>query len=120
MKVRAVCAVLACLVLLSSIGFAAAPEYQAGKIIKVEKRQSHSSSGGTDAPSTVEATTYHVSIKIGDKVYVVRYQTDPDAELSWIEGKDVQARVKGKGMYVKKINGKEAKGSIVSTTTAGN
>jgi len=115
-----VCAVIACLALLSGIGFAAGHEYQAGKIVKVEKQQSHSSSGGTDAALKAEATTYHVSIQLGDKVYVVRYLADPDAELSWIEGRDVQARVSGKGMYVKKINGKEAKGSILSTAPVGN
>lgn len=120
MKVRAVCAVLACLALLSGIGFAAAHEYQAGKIVKVEKQKSQASSGGTDAPSKAEVTTYHVSIKLGDKVYVCRYQADPEAELSWIEGKDVQARVSGKAMYVKRANGKEAKGSILSTAPAGN
>jgi len=121
MKVRAVCVIFSCLVLLTGVGFAAA-QYQAGKIVKVEKHESHgpSTQGGTDAPLTREVTTYHVSIKLGDKVYVCQYQTDPEIELSWIEGKDVEARVKGKAIYVKKATGKEARGSILSTSPAGN
>lgn len=120
MKVRAICSVFLGLALVSGIGFAAAHEYQSGKIIRVEKQESHASSGGTDAPSKAEAATYQISIQLGDKVYVCRYQTDPEAEMSWIEGKAVEARVSGKAIYVKKVTGKEAKGSILSTAPAGN
>jgi hypothetical protein len=119
MKVRAVCSVFLGLVLLSAIAFAANHKYQAGKIVKVEKQESHASSGHTDAPLKAEVATYRVSIQLGDKVYVCRYQTDRDAEISWIEGKDVQARVSGKVMYVKRATGNEAKGSILSTAPAG-
>ena len=120
MKVRGVCAAFVCLILLSAVGFAAAHTYQAGKIVKVEKQASHTPSGGTDAPPKANVATYHVSIQLGDKVYVCRYQIDPENDTSWIEGKDVQARVSGKVMYVKKATGKESKGSILSTVPAGN
>jgi hypothetical protein len=120
MKAPPISGVFFGLALLSGVGFAAAPEYHPGKIVKVEKQESHQSSGSTDAPLKVEVATYHISIQLGDKVYVCRYQTDPDAEISWIEGKDVQARVSGKAMYVKKATGKEAKGSILGTRPAGN
>jgi len=120
MKVSRVYAATLCLILLCAVGFAAAHEYQAGKIVKVEKQASHASSGGTDTSLKAEVATYHISIQLGDKVYVCRYQTDPESDISWIEGKDVQARVSGKVMYVKKANGKEAKGSILSTGPAGN
>jgi hypothetical protein len=120
MRAHVVLAVLLCLILLSALGLSAAHEYQAGKIVKVEKHASHPHSGGTDAPSQAAAATYHISIQVGDKVYVCRYQADPEAEISWIEGKAVQARVSGNVMYVKKANGKEAKGSILSTAPAGN
>jgi hypothetical protein len=119
MKVRVVGTVFLCLTLLSGIGFAA-HEYQAGKIIKVEKHQSPTASGGTDAPLNAEVETYNISIQLGEKVYTCRYQTHPGDDISWIEGKDVQARVGGKVMYVKKATGKEAKGSILSTLPAGN
>jgi len=120
MKVRSVCAVFLCLALLSSTGFAAAYEYQAGKVVKVEKQESRASTGGTDAPAKAAVATYRISIQLGDKIYVCQYKTDPDNELSWIEGKEVQARVHGKAMYVKKASGKEAKGPILSTSPAGN
>jgi len=56
-------------------------------------------------------------VQLDDKIYVCQYKAEWD--LSWVEGKDVQARVKGKMIYVKKANGKEAKGSILSTAAAG-
>jgi len=120
MKVRSVCAAFLCLALLSGVSFSTAHEYQAGKIVKVEKQESRASSGGTDAPAKAQVTTYRISIQLGDKIYVCQYKTDPDNELSWIEGRDVQARVNGKAMYVKKASGKEAKGPILSTTPAVN
>jgi hypothetical protein len=120
MKVRGVCAAFLSLILLSAVGFAVAHAYQAGKIVKVEKQASHAPSGGTDAPAKAEVATYRISIRLGDKVYVCRYQTDPENDISWIEGKDVEARVSGKAMYVKKATGKEAKGSILSIVPAGN
>jgi hypothetical protein len=119
MKVRAVYTVCLSLALLSGICIAAAHEYQAGKIVRVEKQESQASSGGTDAPMKAQASTYRISILLGDKVYVCRYQTDSDNDISWVESKDIQARVSGKAMYVKKVNGKEAKGSILSTAPAG-
>jgi len=120
MKVRAICAVLVCLALLSGIGFGAAHQYQPGKVVKVEKRESHAPSGGTDAPLKAEIATYLVSIQIGDKVYVCQYKTYPEDDISWVEGKDVEARVAGKAMYVKRASGKEAKAPILSTGPAGN
>jgi hypothetical protein len=120
MRVLSVYAVFLCLALLCGTGFAAAHEYQTGKIVKVEKQESRASSGGTDASAKAAVATYQVSIQLGDKVYVCRYQTDTDNDISWVEGKDVQARVSGKAVYVKKANGKEARGSILSTASAGN
>jgi hypothetical protein len=120
MKVRVVCTVLLCLALLSAAGFAAAHEYQAGKVVKVEKQESRAPSRGTDAPMKAEVASYHVSIQLGDKVYVCNYDTYSEQDISWVEGKAVEARVSGKVVYVKKANGKEAKGAILSTSPAGN
>ena len=119
MQRRTICSAFLALVLLSGVGFSA-NDYQSGKIVKVDKQESRATTGGTDAPSKAEIATYRVSIQLGDKIYVCRYQTDPDAELSWIVGKDIQARVSGKVMYVKKVTGKEVKGSILSTADAVN
>jgi hypothetical protein len=120
MNVRSVCSVFLGLALLCGISFAAGHEYQAGKIVKVEKQESRAPSGGTDASLKAEVATYRISILLGDKVYVCQYKTDAERDISWVEGKDVEARVSGKAMYVKKASGKEAKGSILSTTPAGN
>jgi hypothetical protein len=116
--IRSVWVVSLCLALSSAICAAAAHEYQAGKVVKVEKQQSGASSGGTDAPLKAEVSTYRVSIQLGDKVYVCQYKTDADSDISWIEGKDVEARLGGKAMYVKRASGKEAKGAVLSTAPA--
>ncbi len=118
MKVRKICAVLLFLALLSGVSIAAAQEYQAGRIVKVEKQQSHSASGGTDSSLGSAVATYHVSIQLGDRIYVCQYKTDSENDISWTDGKDVQARVSGKAIYVKKVTGKEVRGSILSTSPA--
>jgi hypothetical protein len=120
MKIRAACAVFVSVALLCAIGVAAAHEYQVGKIVKVEKRGSSEPSGGTDAAVTSDVVPYRISIRLGDNIYVCTYKTGLERELSWTEGKDIEARVSGKVMYVKKANGKEAKGSILSTARAAN
>ena len=114
MKVRTVCTVLFCVAMISGVGLATSRQYQSGKIIKVEKQESHSPSEGTDAPFKAEVTTLHVFIQLGDKVYVCRYKTHFEEDGSWLEGKEVQARVSGRTMYVKKANGKEANAAILS------
>lgn len=119
MKLRIFCVSFFCLTLLTVTALAA-HQYQSGKIVKVEQQESHSSSGGTDAPMKADVSSYHVSIQLGDKIYVCNYNTHSDHDLSWVEGKDVEARVSGKAVYVKKANGKEAKGSVLSTSPAGN
>ena len=120
MKFRKIGIVFICLASLAAVSFAAAYEYQTGKIIKVETRQSQSSSMSTEPALKAEIKNYRISIQLGGKVYVCQYQAGADSDLTWIEGKEVQARVKGKVLYVKKVNGQEERGSIVSTSPAVN
>jgi hypothetical protein len=93
-------------------------QYQDGKIIAVEKQAGPASAGGTDAPIASSVDEYNISIQVGDTVYVCRYMSHSDQDLSWTKGKDVQIRTSGSAMYVKKANGKEAKASILKTTKA--
>lgn len=118
MKARVVCAVFLCLTLLTSVSLAAAHEYQTGKIVKVAEQESNAPSGGTDAPLKAEVATYRISIQLGNKVYVCQYKASQERDLSWMNGKDVRARVSGKTMYVKTVTGKEAKGHILSTSNS--
>ena len=90
MNTKIIFATVASLALLSAFAFAA-PTYHAGKITKVEKQESRTSSGGTDAPVKAEVDTYRISIQIDDKVYLCQYKADTESDLSWVEGKDVQA-----------------------------
>jgi len=93
--------------------------YQAGKIVNVERQPgSAASGGGSDAALKPETATYKISVQVNDTVYLVRYQAQGDQDLSWIQGKDVQVKVAGKKMYVKRVSGKDAKASILSTSKA--
>jgi len=92
--------------------------YEAGKIVNVERQPGTAGSGGTDAPSTSATATYKISVQVNDTVYLVRYQALGDQDLSWIQGKDVQVRVSGKKMYVKRASGADAKAGIISKSKA--
>ena len=95
-------------------------EYQTGKVTCVKKLADSGGSnyGGTDSATKSDVHTYNVSIQVGDTVYVCRYQ-DATGELdTWLPDKDVQVRIKGKAIFVKRPVGKDAKGSIVKTTKA--
>ena len=94
------------------------PQYQDGKIIAVEKLPAPASTGGTDAPMASQVEEYKISIQVGDTVYVCRYTSHSDQDLSWTKGKDVQVRIKGKTLYAKKATGKDAMASILKTTKA--
>ena len=52
------------------------------KIIKVEKQEPRSPSGGTDAPLQAEVATYRISIQLEDKVYVCQYKADSESDRS--------------------------------------
>jgi hypothetical protein len=92
--------------------------YEAGKIVNVERQPGTAGSGGTDAPSTSATATYKISVQVNDTVYLVRYQAQGDQDLSWIQGKDVQLRVSGRKMYVKRASGADAKAGIISKSKA--
>lgn len=99
-------------------GAQSSTKYQAGTIMAVEKQAGPASTGGTDAPVASSTEEYNISVQVGDTVYICRYLSHSDQDLSWTKGKDVQVRIGGSAIYVKKANGKEAKGSILKTTKA--
>jgi hypothetical protein len=92
--------------------------YVVGKIVNVERQPGTAGIGGTDAPSTSATATYKISVQVNDTVYIVRYQAQGGQDLSWIQGKDVQVRVSGKKMYVKRASGADAKAGIISKAKA--
>jgi hypothetical protein len=55
---------------------------------------------------------------VADTVYVCRYSSHSDQDLSWAKGKEGQVRIEGKTMYVKRATGKEARAPIVPTSKA--
>ena len=109
---------LVCVVCLPA--FAQSAGYEAGKIVNVERLPgAGGGGGGTDAALKPETATYKISVQVNDTVYIVRYQAQGDQDLSWIQGKDVQVKIAGKKMYVKRVNGRDAKGSILSSSKSG-
>ena len=117
-KFRVGCVLVGVLCLLAAAE-AQSTGYQPGKIVNVEKISGTSSGGGgADAPLKPETGTFKISVQVSDTVYVVRYQAQGDQDLSWIQGKDVQVKVAGKKMYIQRASGRDAKGSILSSTKA--
>ena len=110
---------LVSVVLLPFLAQSQSKDYQAGKIVNVEKQPATGGSGGgTDAALKPDTATYKISIRVNDTVYLVRYQAQGDQDLSWIQGKDVQVRIAGKKVYVKRASGADAKAGILSTSKA--
>ncbi len=94
------------------------PGYEAGKIVKVERQPDTAGSGGTDAALTSQTATYKISVQVNDTVYLVRYHAQGDQDLSWIQGKEVEVRIAGKKMYVKRTSGADARAGIISKAKA--
>jgi hypothetical protein len=115
MKVALALFALACIAVSPAICNSQTADYQTGKIISVEKLDTAGSSGGVDAPVASNTAHYNLGIQLGDTLYTCRAKTSGDIDLGWVQGKEVQAKADGKVMYVKRVNGKIARLSIVSS-----
>jgi len=111
--------VMALLICTSPVLFAQDRDFQAGKIVSVEAIDSGAPQGGTDAPTAANKQKHTLSIDVGGTVYVCQVKTAQDYDLSWAQGREVQVRVSGKTMDVKRENGKIVKLAILSKKTAG-
>lgn len=109
-------ALLICIAALSSAQNA---DFQTGKIVSVETIDSGAHTGGTDAPSAANRQKHNLSIELGGTIYLCGVESSKDYDLGWAQGKDVQVKVKGKTMDVKRENGKVVKLSILGTKTSG-
>jgi hypothetical protein len=109
----------ALLICVATVSSAQNTDFQTGKIVSVETIDSAAPTGGTDAPTTANRQKHNLSIELRGTIYVCRVETSKDYDLGWAQGKEVQVRVKGKTMDVKRENGKVVKLSILSTKTSG-
>jgi hypothetical protein len=109
---------LLCVVCLSAFSQSQAQSYEAGTLMKVDQLPDTGSAGGTDASLKSAVHDYNISIQVGDTLYVCRYHAPSGQETSWLQGKDVEVRVKGKVMYVKRPTGKDAKATIINSAKA--
>ena len=107
------------LICIAAVSFAQDTDFQTGKIVSVETIDSSAHTGGTDAPTAVNRQKHNLSIELGGTIYVCRVETSKDYDLGWAQGREVQVRVKGKTMDVKRENGKVVKLSILSTKVSG-
>ena len=119
MKIEWIGCLLVCVLCLPVFAQSQAEPYQAGKIVAIEKLPEQGSGAGTDdAAEKGRTQDYDISIQVAGTVYVCRYHADSGEDLSWLQDKEKQVRVKGKVMYMKTATGKDAKAVIVRTTKA--
>jgi hypothetical protein len=106
---------LTCLVF-SALGQTSASDFQTGKIVAVEKLDSQgNTTSGTDSAMSAGVNRFNLSIQLNDAVYLCRAKSASDFDLTWANGKEVQAKTKKNVMYVKRSNGSVAKLNIIST-----
>jgi hypothetical protein len=110
---------VALLICVATVSSAQNTDFQTGKIVSVDTIDSTAHAGGTDAPTAPNLQKHNLSIELGGTIYVCRVETIKDYYLGWAQGKEVQVRVKGKTMDVKRENGKVVKLSILSKKTSG-
>src|SRR6185369_16780071 len=101
MKIVALGLLLACTVCSPVLAQSNKDSYQSGTIVSVDNVPVPTSGGGTDAPLKPNVADHDVSIQVGHTVYVCRYHSVSDFDLSWLRNKDDQVKIKGKVMYVK-------------------
>ena len=110
---------VALLISTAAVSSAQSTDFQTGKIVSVETIDSSAPTGGTDAPTGANRQKHKLSIEVGGTIYVCRVDTNKDYDLGWAQGREVQVRVKGKTMDVKRENGKVVKLSVLSTKKSG-
>jgi len=116
MKMRIVLVIALFIVLLAS---GVAQTYETGKIVSIAKHETPATPGHTDVPLKTSVDDYDVTISSGGTVYVSVYHHPGDLEPAWSVGKDVQVRVAGKVLYVKKASGKPEKLRIINSKAEG-
>ena len=119
MKRVAFLSIVALLICSAAVSSAQNTDFQTGKIVSVETIDSSAHKGGTDAATAANLQKHNVTIELGGTIYVCRAEEMKDFDLGFAQGKEVQVRVKGKAMIVKRQNGKVVKLSILSTKTPG-
>jgi len=118
MKTIALSLWLACAVFSPVLAQSNNDSYQPGKIVSVDNAPVQTTDHGPDAQLKPNVADHAISIQVGDTVYLCRYRTVSDLDWSWLRNKDIQVKIKGKVMNVKRATGEDAKAKIVSTTKA--
>jgi hypothetical protein len=99
-------------------GLSAAQTYQQGTVLDIQAKGARSAvHKATDAPPPADVAAYDVTVRIGDRVYVGRYEHASNyVPGNWQVGKPVEVRV-GKHkhrIYLKNVAGKEVALAIVT------
>ena len=93
------------------------PKYSVATVKQVEKLPAGPTPATSDAPLTADVDTFHITVDLDSKTYVVEYQTfaDPQRDTSGLVGKKFQVYARGKTMYVKALGGRIMKLAIVKS-----
>jgi hypothetical protein len=93
-------------------------QYQTGKIISVDNRPVEQGNPSNNPPLASNVANHDISIQVGDTIYAATFQTGKDYDLSWLRDKDIQVKIKGKVMSIKRVMGPDTTISITSTSKA--
>jgi len=97
---------ISCVVCSSLTSGAQDSDFQTGKILSVEKGSPSTTSSAhrTDAPLPSNVTEYSLAIQLNGRVYTCRAQTHSGLS-DWTQGQEIQAKVEGKVMSIKRPHG---------------
>jgi hypothetical protein len=90
-------------ILLLAVASVQASDFQKAKVVALEKMDTKPK-GGTDAPLASHTKTYRMELELGDTVYTCRAEVHGDFDLEALQGKEVDAKVQGKTVLVKRGN----------------
>jgi hypothetical protein len=109
-------------VALGAIATAVEKPYQAGKILDVQRKvNTRVLYYLVNTPVTQDDPYYEVAVQVGDTVYRGVYTPRNEGEAlpaDWKTGAEVQARIDGRHLYIKRPNGLEVDFAIAKRKAA--
>src|SRR5262245_20717144 len=97
------------------------PDFQTGEIQKIERLPGQPNANGdaaTDSQPDRGIDRYNVFVQIGDTIYTTQLETSDPMDAEFSSGSEVQARVSGRVLYLKRASGAVVEASIVAKKKA--
>jgi hypothetical protein len=121
MKYMVLIALLAATICVPAFGKGQKDDFQAAKIVQVEKLQPPDNpnvNAPNSAPLDPGISLYNVYVQVGDTVYTCRLKSYDPNDSEWIAGNQVQARVAKRVLYLKRSSGEVEEARIVGKKKA--